>query len=554
MSAHPPVDDSEAEHSDEHEFFYLRQQKQISEDASVSARELAARTREAVADAREEVVHQREDSVLVREDSVISREQHNNAVELHQSIIDEQLLLLRQANARLVVATIQAHELADQVQAARDQIDYTAQHDALTGLPNRTLLQDRLSQAIEIARRQTRPLAVMFLDLDRFKHINDSLGHGIGDLLLQSVAHRLKGCLRHSDTVSRQGGDEFVVLLPNIEHAQDAALSAEKIIATLAPSHLLNEHEIHIGVSIGISIYPDDGGDTDTLLKSADRAMYYAKNNGKDAYKFFDQEMHARALQRHATEVDLRHALERREFILHYQPVVHLRSGKIVGFEALVRWQHPERGLLLPEEFIPIAEESGLILPLGRWVQHQACSQAQKWIMAGLAPMTVALNTSGFEFRNKDFVTSVRTMLAETGLEPRLLELELTETVLINNTESTQAVLSALVEMGVKLTIDDFGTGYSSLRYLQQYPIYALKIDQSFVSQMVSSEASKSIVHAVISLGSNLKMRTIAEGIETAEQYASLLALHCDDAQGYFFSEPVTAEAFAALLHADMSH
>ncbi|MBN6741742.1 GGDEF/EAL domain-containing response regulator [Acidithiobacillus ferrivorans] len=470
------------------------------------------------------------------------------ALSKEKAALDEHVLQLQRANEHLVVATIKAHELADQIQVARDQIDYTAQHDALTGLPNRLLLQDRLGQAIEVARRQERPLAVMFLDLDRFKYVNDSLGHAVGDQLLQSVAQRLKSGLRHSDTISRQGGDEFIVLLPNIEHAEDAALSAGKILAALTPPHRIGEHEFHISVSIGISIYPDDGQDTEILLKSADAAMYYAKENGRNAYKFFEPEMNARVVRRQSIETELRRALERQEFVLHYQPVIHLLSGKTVGVEALIRWQHPEHGILLPDEFVPIAEECGLILPMGRWVLREACSQAQTWIQAGIPPLTVAINTSAFEFRGKNFVENIRATLAETGLAPHLLELEMTETVLMSDSASTNSVLNALVDMGIKLAIDDFGTGYSSLTYLRQYPVDALKIDQSFVRQMTSSTDSTSIVDAVINLGINLKKRTVAEGIETAEQHALLLALHCDEGQGYYFSPPVPAGEFAALL------
>ncbi|WP_436394972.1 putative bifunctional diguanylate cyclase/phosphodiesterase [Acidithiobacillus ferriphilus] len=474
------------------------------------------------------------------------------ALSKEKAALDEHILQLQQANEHLVVATIKAHELTDQIQAAREQMDYTAQHDALTGLPNRLLLQDRLGQAIEAARRQERPLAVMFLDLDRFKYVNDSLGHAIGDQLLQSVAQRLKSGLRHSDTISRQGGDEFIVLLPNIEHVEDAALSADKILAALTPPHRIGEHEFHISVSIGISIYPDDGQDTEILLKSADAAMYYAKENGRNTYKFFEQEMNARVVQRQSIETGLRRALERQEFVLHYQPVIHLLSGKTVGVEALIRWQHPERGILLPEEFVPIAEECGLILPMGRWVLHEACSQAQAWIQAGFPPITVAINTSAFEFRGKNFVENIRATLAETGLAPHFLELEMTETVLMSDSVSTNSVLNALVDMGIKLAIDDFGTGYSSLSYLRQYPVDALKIDQSFVGQMTSSADGAAIVSAVISLGINLKKRTVAEGIETAEQHALLLALHCDEGQGYYFSPPVPAGEFAALLQSDV--
>ena len=465
-----------------------------------------------------------------------------------KAVLDEHILQLRQANGHLVVATIKAHELTAQIQATRDQMNYTAHHDVLTDLPNRVLLQDRLGQAIEAARRQKRPLAVMFLDLDRFKYINDSLGHAVGDQLLQSVAQRLKDGLRHSDTISRQGGDEFVVLLPNIEHAEDAALSADKILAALTPPHHIGEHELHIGVSIGISIYPGDGQDTETLLKSADTAMYHAKENGRNTYKFFEQEMHVRSVRRQSIEAGLRRALERQEFVLHYQPVVHLLSGATVGVEALIRWCHPERGLLLPDEFVPIAEECGLILPMGRWVLREACNQAQAWIRAGFPPITVAINTSVFEFRGKDFIENIRAILAETGLAPHLLELEMTETVLMSDAASSSSVLHALVDMGIKLAIDDFGTGYSSLSYLRQYPVDALKIDQSFVGQMIGNADNASIVSAIIGLSTNLKKKTVAEGIETAEQVALLLTLHCDEGQGYYFSHPLAAGEFAALL------
>ena len=465
-----------------------------------------------------------------------------------KAVLDEHILQLRQANGHLVVATIKAHELTAQIQATRDQMNYTAHHDVLTDLPNRVLLQDRLGQAIEAARRQKRPLAVMFLDLDRFKYINDSLGHAVGDQLLQSVAQRLKDGLRHSDTISRQGGDEFVVLLPNIEHAEDAALSADKILAALTPPHHIGEHELHIGVSIGISIYPGDGQDTETLLKSADTAMYHAKENGRNTYKFFEQEMHVRSVRRQSIEAGLRRALERQEFVLHYQPVVHLLSGATVGVEALIRWCHPERGLLLPDEFVPIAEECGLILPMGRWVLREACNQAQAWIRAGFPPITVAINTSVFEFRGKDFIENIRAILAETGLAPHLLELEMTETVLMSDAASSSSVLHALVDMGIKLAIDDFGTGYSSLSYLRQYPVDALKIDQSFVGQMIGNADNASIVSAIIGLSTNLKKKTVAEGIETAEQVALLLTLHCDEGQGYYFSHPLAAGEFVALL------
>jgi len=414
-------------------------------------------------------------------------------------------------------------------------------------------MQDRLSQAIEVARRQRRQLAVMFMDLDRFKHINDSLGHAVGDQLLQSIAKRLVACGRQSDTVSRQGGDEFLLLLPYIEHADDAALSAQKMLTALAPPHHIDGSDIHISVSIGISIYPDDGQDAQTLIKCADTAMYYAKENGRNNFKFFEQDMNTRAVQRQSIESSLRQALDRQEFVLHYQPKMDLQSGTIVGAEAFIRWQHPQRGLLSPVEFVPIAEDSGLIRPIGRWVLREACRQARTWLQAGLPPITVAVNTSALELRAEDFLENLRAILEETQIEPRYLELELTESVLMRDAESTGSLLQAIADLGVKLAIDDFGTGYSSLSYLSRFPIDTLKIDQSFVNRMNGNPDDANIVSAVISMGKSLRQRVIAEGVETPEQHASLLALHCDEGQGYYFGRPVPAEALATLLQTGLS-
>lgn len=470
-----------------------------------------------------------------------------------RSASDNHLLMLQQANAQLVIASIEAHKLNDQIEMAKDQLDHLAHHDVLTDLPNRLLLQDRLSQAIEVASRQGRQLALMYMDLDRFKHINDSLGHAVGDHLLQLVAKRLVECVRQSDTVSRQGGDEFVLLLPLIEHAEDAALAAEKMLAALTAPHRVDGHDLHVSVSIGISIYPDDGRDAQALIKCADTAMYCAKESGGDNYKFFEPEMNARAVQRQTVEASLRRALEAQEFVLHYQPKINLESGAIVGVEALIRWQHPERGLLWPAEFVPIAEDCGLILPIGRWVLREACRQGQAWRLDGLPPITVAVNTSALEFRAKDFLNNLRTTLAETGLAPRYLELELTESVLMRDAEVADSVLHAVSNMGVKLAIDDFGTGYSSLSYLRRFPIDALKIDQSFVQQMSANPDDATIVSAVISIGKSLKQRVVAEGVETPEQCGFLRAQQCEEGQGYFFSRPVPAKSLATLLQAGLS-
>ncbi len=536
-----------------------RESAVIDDEAAVLSREKSAAAREDAADLREDAAYLREGAAQTREGeaheregAATSREREIRAAET-QAASDGHIIRLQQANAYLVTATIEAHKLTEQVQAAKVQLDHLAHHDVLTDLPNRILLQDRLGQAIELAYRQDRQFAVLFMDLDQFKHINDSLGHAVGDQLLRSVAQRLVDCVRHSDTVSRQGGDEFVLLLPYIEYAEDVALSAQKMLAALALPHRIGRHDLHIGASIGISIYPDDGQDVETLIKCADSAMYHAKESGRNNYKFFEQSMNVQAVERQAIEGGLRRALERQEFVLHYQPKINLHSGAIVGVEALIRWQHPERGLVSPAQFVPIAEDCGLILPIGRWVLHEACLQARAWLQAGLPPIIIAVNTSAPEFRAKDFLENIRAILDDTRLEPRYLELELTESILMRDAESTDSVLHALADLGVKLAIDDFGTGYSSLSYLRKFPIDTLKIDQSFVKQMTSNPDDAAIVGAVIGMAKSLRLRVIAEGVETPEQSAFLLARDCDEGQGYYFGRPVAAEALATLLQTGVS-
>ena len=431
------------------------------------------------------------------------------------------------------------------------KMSYLAQHDSLTDLPNRILLNDRLTQAMTLAARHRQKLAVLFLDIDHFKHINDSLGHVVGDRLLQSVAHRLLSCVRTSDTVSRQGGDEFVILLSELSHAQDAAVSSEKILAALATPHRIAQHDLHVSASIGISTYPDDGTEVEPLIQQADFAMYHAKDSGRNNYQFFKPNMNAQALERRSVEDDLRRALARGEFELYYQPKMDLISASIAGVEALVRWHHPLRGLVDPIHFISIAEESGLIIPIGRWVLRDACRQARAWQDAGLSPIRVAVNTSAAELRAKDFVPSVQSVLAETGLAPHYLELELTETFLLQDTKSTATVLLALKGLGVRLALDDFGTGYSSLSHLRRFPMDTLKIDQSFVRDLATDTDDASIVSAVISMGTSLHMLVVAEGIETQQQLAFLQNHACPEGQGFFFSEPVAAAEFGHLLKLD---
>jgi diguanylate cyclase (GGDEF)-like protein/PAS domain S-box-containing protein len=428
------------------------------------------------------------------------------------------------------------------------EMAHVAQHDFLTGLPNRMLLNDRVAQAIALAHRHTKKVAVLFLDLDGFKHINDSLGHPIGDKLLRSIARRLVNCVRGSDTVSRQGGDEFVVLLSEVEHSEDAAITARRMLQTVAEAHSIDHHDLHVTASIGVSICPDDGQNSETLIKNADTAMYQAKENGRQSYQFFKPAMNVRAVERQSIEECLRRALERKEFGLHYQPKINLKTGEICGAEALIRWTHPARGVISPVVFIPIAEDSGLIRPIGNWVLREACQQAHSWLASGLSTGTVAVNISGMQFRDRDFLEGVFTILEETGLDPKFLELELTESVLMKHAESAESILRQLRARGIKVAVDDFGTGYSSLSYLRRFPIDALKIDQSFVRQISTSPGETAIVTAVISMGLNLKLRVVAEGVETTEEMAFLQSHQCDEAQGFLFSRPVPPEQFIRLL------
>jgi len=437
------------------------------------------------------------------------------------------------------------------VSAARemaDQIAHLAEHDFLTGLPNRLLLNDRIGQAIALVQRTGGKIAVLFMDLDGFKHINDSLGHSAGDKLLQCVASRLVDCVRSPDTVSRQGGDEFLVLLQGVEKAEDVAIAAKRLMKSLSETYFMGHHDLHITASIGVSLYPEDGIDSETLIKNADTAMYQAKEGGRQSFQFFRPEMNIRAVERQSIEEDLRRALERNEFTLHFQPKISLATGTITGAEALLRWTHPIRGPVPPAQFIPIAEDSGLILPIGAWVMREACMQAQAWVIAGLPVRSIAVNVSAIEFRNERFLEGLFATLNATGLDPSSLELEVTESVLMRNIELATTTLQILRAKGVRVAIDDFGTGYSSLSYLREFPLDALKIDQSFVRQIANSPDGTTIAAAIISMGKSLHLRVIAEGVETSEELAFLRTQHCDEAQGYKFSRPIPAEQFEALL------
>jgi diguanylate cyclase (GGDEF)-like protein/PAS domain S-box-containing protein len=464
-----------------------------------------------------------------------------------EAAIEDSAAPIHDRRGRVTGAVIVFHDVSA-ARALSLRMSYLARHDSLTDLPNRILLNDRLAQAISLAHRHRYKLALLFLDVDRLKHINDSLGHAIGDRLLQSVAQRLLACVRSSDTVSRQGGDEFVILLSELTHERDAAVGADKILQALRAPHRIDRHDLHVTASIGIATYPDDGTEAERLLKNADSAMYHAKDNGRDHYQFFKPDMNERAIERQSLESGLRHAIDRQQLVLHYQPKINLETGAIIGVEALIRWNHSPYGLVPPVQFIPIAEECGLIVPIGRWVLREACRQARAWQDAGLPPTGIAINISAVELRAKDFVAGVRAILAETGLQPHYLELELTETFLMQDSDSTAAVLEALKDMGVQLALDDFGTGYSSLSYLRRFPIDSLKIDQSFVCDLTTDADDASIVTAMIGMGKSLQMRVVAEGVQTSEQLAFLQRHGCPEGQGYYFSRPVAAGEFARLL------
>lgn len=431
---------------------------------------------------------------------------------------------------------------------AEEQIRHMAHHDALTGLPNRVLLYDRLEQLIHRARRDGSRFGVLFIDLDRFKIVNDTLGHKVGDQLLRVVAERILGCLREADTVARIGGDEFVVLLVDCDEAPRAAQVAQKLVDALARAFDLEGYELYITPSIGISLYPGDGEDTQTLMSNADAAMYHAKETGRNNFQFFTRQMSIAAHHRLGLEHDLRHALERHEFFLYYQPQVDLRSGAIIGFEALLRWRHPERGLVPPSVFVPIAEETGLIIAIGDWVLATACAQARAWIEMGHPHLQVSVNCSAQQFRRDDYVARIAATLREHHLPASTLELEITESVIMQHTEQVLVHLKELHDMGVKLSLDDFGTGYSSMSYLKRFPIQKLKIDQSFVRDITADPDDAAIATAIIVMAHSLGLTVMAEGVETRQQLAFLKSLKCDQAQGYYFSAPVSSNEFELLL------
>ncbi|MDI3547347.1 MAG: hypothetical protein PWR10_999 [Halanaerobiales bacterium] len=452
-----------------------------------------------------------------------------------------------------VIGAIETLEDITERKQAEEMLWQQVYHDALTGLPNRMLFNDRFTQALAHAYRNRQKLAVLFLDLDRFKNINDTQGYNVGDQLLQGVAERLTDLVREDDTVARMGGDEFILLLPEIAQAENATKIAKKILEAFKQPLMIGGHEFYITSSIGIVFYPNDGEDAETLLKNADIAMYRAKEQGGNNYQLYDPMMNVKASERLVLENSLRYALEREEFVVYYQPQVSISTGKIIGMEALIRWQHPEWGLLSPAEFIPLAEETGLIIPIGEWVLRTACAQNKAWQEAGYPPVHVAVNLSARQFQQQNLVETVTRVLKETGLEPHYLELEITESIAMQNADFTIVMLRHLEEMGIHISIDDFGTGYSSLSYLKHFPLDTLKIDQSFVRDLTIDPNNKAIVIAIIAMAHSLKFKVIAEGVETQEQLAFLKQQQCDGIQGYLFSKPLPAEAFEKILMRDVS-
>jgi diguanylate cyclase (GGDEF)-like protein len=457
---------------------------------------------------------------------------------------DEIGYLARSFQSMASSLTVHVGELQDK----QSHLDYLAHHDPLTDLPNRLLLLDRLSQAVNKAARNHGQLAVLFIDLDRFKNINDSVGHFVGDQVLKMAANRLSQCIRHEDTVSRLGGDEFTILVEESHTPEDVVIVAQKVMVAIEQPFVVEGHDFYLSCSIGISMYPQNGRDAEELLRNADAAMYKAKDQGRNNFQFYTEDMTERALQHVRMEASLRRAIEQHEFVVYYQPQIDLATERIVGLEALVRWQHPELGLIPPAEFIPLAEETGLIVTLGEWVLNTACTQARAWYDAGLNPGRVAVNLSGKQLHTDEIVSVVKKALGQTGCEAAWLELEVSENFYMREAEQSIAILRQIQALGVELAIDDFGTGYSSLAYLKQLPISKLKIDRSFVKDIAHDADDEAIARAVIALGRSMKLRVIAEGVETEEQLRFLKREGCDEIQGYLYSRPLPADQATAML------
>jgi diguanylate cyclase (GGDEF)-like protein len=460
------------------------------------------------------------------------------------------LRVARDASGGITLYEGTVEDITDR-KAAEKRVQYLAYYDALTGLPNRTLLQDRIAKALASARRQKHKVALLFLDLDRFKDINDSLGHSFGDILLQEVSARLRGWAREQDTVARLGGDEFLIVLTNVKDIPDAAVAAERLMDTMAAGFVIQGHSLSVSCSMGISVFPEHGADSETLIKHADAAMYCAKEQGRNNFQFFTADMNDQVVERLTLENSLRLALEKEELFLVYQPQMDIATGRITGLEALLRWEHPKLGLVPPDKFIRIAENTGLIMPIGEWVLRTACAQARKWQEEGLLAVPVAINVSAVQFRQDGFCDLIGRVLCETGLASEYLELELTESLLLSNAHVTFSVLQDLRAMGLKLAIDDFGTGYSSLSYLKHFPVSKLKIDRSFIRDVAMNPDDAAITTAIISMAKSLNLKVIAEGVEDEAQMSFLRAHQCDEIQGYYFSKPLTVDKVAAKLRGD---
>jgi diguanylate cyclase (GGDEF)-like protein len=445
---------------------------------------------------------------------------------------------------------LEGRRLASETKLANAQrVEYLAYHDGLTGLPNRSMFSKLLAKSIGEASRYNRQLAVAFLDLDRFKQINDTLGHEAGDKLLQEVALRLRACVRDSDTVARLGGDEFVVLLPEVADGKYAALVAQKILVQIAREFMLLGQEFHVTASIGISIYPQDGLDEQTLTKNADIAMYQAKAEGKNNFQFYSAKLNAHSLARLALESSLRHALGRNEFRLHFQAKRDIASGRISGMEALLRWEHPDLGTVAPMAFLPVAEETGLIIPIGKWVLRAACMQSVEWRNQGLPSLSIAVNLSPRQFYDESLLADVTAIVQATGMDPHFLELEITESLLIHDVDNTLRILTGLKALGIRIAVDDFGSGYSSLAMLQKFPLDTIKIDRSFMRDSVGTPQDTGLADAIIAMGKSLSLTVVAQGVETMEQAEHLRLHQCHELQGFYFKRPMPAEEFTRLLH-----
>lgn len=474
----------------------------------------------------------------IRDQPALLRNRDGSEIDVLLSAIPARTLSGRAAHSLVVTVDLSARNQAER------EIHQLAYYDTLTGLPNRALFNDRLRRAIAQGQREGTEVGLLFLDLDQFKAINDTLGHSVGDLLLQTVAQRLQSCVRDEDTVARLGGDEFVIALSHLPSERSPALLADRILALFGEPVKLGDREFFSHASIGIAIFPGDGQDVDTLLRNADTAMYAAKEGGRNTYRYFSEEMNARAMEKLQLATDLRRAMDKDEFFLTYQPQLNLETGKITGVEALLRWQHPEDGLIPPGRFIPLAEETGVILPLGEWVLRTACSQAMEWRAAGRPPMRISVNVSGKQFRQPDFIETVERVLQETGFDPRWLELELTESVIMEDVQSAIITLTDLKIRNINLAIDDFGTGYSSLIYLKHFPIDRIKIAQEFVRDIPSDPDDAAIVEAIIAMARTLNLSVIAEGVEKQEQLQMLRWHRCTEMQGYYFARPMEVKDF----------